>query len=74
MLGNIWEWTASSFLPYPGFVPDPYEDYSKPWFGTRKVLRGGSWITPARLIWNTWRNFYTPERNDVYAGFRTCAL
>lgn len=74
MLGNVWEWTASSFLPYPGFVPDPYEDYSKPWFGTRKVLRGGSWVTPARLVWNTWRNFYTPERNDVYAGFRTCAL
>ncbi|BAU47648.1 hypothetical protein SVA_1069 [Sulfurifustis variabilis] len=73
MLGNVWEWTASTFLPYPGFVPDPYEDYSKPWFGTRKVLRGGSWVTPARLVRNTWRNFYTPERNDVYAGFRTCA-
>lgn len=74
MLGNVWEWTASTFMPYPGFVPDPYEDYSKPWFGTRKVLRGGSWITPARLVWITWRNFYTPERNDIYAGFRTCAL
>jgi gamma-glutamyl hercynylcysteine S-oxide synthase len=74
MLGNVWEWTASTFLPYPGFSADPYKDYSEPWFGTRKVLRGGSWATPSRLMWNSWRNFFTPDRNDLYAGFRTCAL
>lgn len=74
LLGNVWEWTASDFLPYPGFTPDPYKEYSAPWFGTRKVLRGGSWATPARLLRNTWRNFFPPERNDIYAGFRTCAL
>ena len=73
MIGNIWEWTASTFAPYPGFSPDPYRDYSAPWFGTHKVLRGGSWATPARLVWNTWRNFYTPDRNDIFAGFRSCA-
>ncbi len=73
MIGNVWEWTASTFEPYPGFSPDPYRDYSEPWFGTRKVLRGGSWATPARLVWNSWRNFYTPDRNDIFAGFRTCA-
>ena len=73
MLGNVWEWTDSTFSPYPGFVPDPYADYSQPWFGTHKVLRGGSFATAARLLRNTWRNFYTPDRADVFAGFRTCA-
>ncbi len=73
MIGNVWEWTASDFLPYPGFEPDPYKDYSQPWFGTHKVLRGGCWVTRARLLRNTWRNFYTPDRRDVWAGFRTCA-
>lgn len=72
MLGNVWEWTASDFFPYPDFEPDPYKEYSAPWFGTRKVLRGGSWATPARLMRNTWRNFFPPERNDIFAGFRTC--
>ena len=73
MIGNIWEWTADNFMPYPGFTPDPYKEYSKPWFGTHKVLRGGSWATSSRLIRNTWRNFYTPDRCDIWAGFRTCA-
>jgi iron(II)-dependent oxidoreductase len=74
MMGNVWEWTASDFLPYPGFITDPYKEYSAPWFGTHKVLRGGCWATRARLLRNTWRNFYKPERRDVWAGFRTCAL
>jgi iron(II)-dependent oxidoreductase len=74
MAGNIWEWTASDFMPFPGFAPDPYQDYSQPWFGTRKVLRGGCWATSARLARPTYRNFFTPDRNDVFAGFRTCPL
>jgi iron(II)-dependent oxidoreductase len=74
MLGNVWEWTADDFLPYPGFRADPYQEYSAPWFGTHKVLRGGCWVTRARLLRNTWRNYYTPDRRDVWAGFRTCAL
>jgi len=73
MIGNVWEWTSSAFEPYPGFVSDPYREYSEPWFGTHKVLRGGSFTTPARLIANSWRNFYQPDRGDVFAGFRTCA-
>lgn len=73
MIGNVWEWTADDFLPYPGFVVDPYKEYSKPWFGTHKVLRGGCWATSSLLIRNTWRNFYTPDRRDVWSGFRTCA-
>jgi gamma-glutamyl hercynylcysteine S-oxide synthase len=74
MIGNVWEWTQSDFLPYPGFVPDPYKEYSQPWFGNHKVLRGGCWVTRARLLRNSWRNFYEPHRRDVWAGFRTCAL
>lgn len=74
MIGNVWQWTADSFGPYPGFVADPYQQYSQPWFGNHRVLRGGCFATRARLIRNTWRNFYTPERNDVFAGFRTCAI
>ncbi len=74
MVGNVWEWTASDFLPFAGFEADPYRDYSQPWFGTRKVLRGGGWATSARIARPAYRNFFTPDRNDVVAGFRTCAL
>jgi iron(II)-dependent oxidoreductase len=74
MTGNVWEWTASDFVPFAGFAADPYEDYSQPWFNTRKVLRGGSFATSARIARPSYRNFFTPERNDVIAGFRTCAL
>lgn len=73
LIGNTWEWTASTFARYPGFTIDPYAEYSEPWFGTHKVLRGGSFATTRRLVRNTFRNFYLPERNDVFAGFRTCA-
>jgi ergothioneine biosynthesis protein EgtB len=74
MIGNVWEWTASDFVPFAGFAADPYEDYSQPWFNARKVLRGGSFATSARIARPGYRNFFTPERNDVIAGFRTCAL
>ena len=74
LIGNVWEWTSSDFQPYPGFVVDPYKEYSAPWFASpHKVLRGGCWATRGRLLRNTWRNFYPPDRRDVLAGFRTCA-
>jgi iron(II)-dependent oxidoreductase len=73
LFGNVWEWTDSAFLPYPGFVADPYKEYSQPWFGDHRVLRGGCFATRSRVLRNTWRNFYTPDRRDVFAGFRTCA-
>jgi iron(II)-dependent oxidoreductase len=74
LLGNLWEWTASTFLPYPGFAPDPYAEYSQPWFGDHAVLRGGSWATRSRLVHVGFRNFYLPHRHDPFVGFRSCAL
>jgi EgtB-related family protein len=74
MIGGVWEWTATPFAPYPGFTPDPYRDYSQPWFHTHQVLRGGSFATTARIATNRYRNFYMPERSDMFAGFRTCAV
>jgi iron(II)-dependent oxidoreductase len=75
MFGNVWEWTVDAFYPFPGFIVDrPYREYSAPWFGYNKVLRGGCWATRSRLIRNTYRNFSLPHRRDIFAGFRTCAL
>ena len=74
MVGNIWEWTSTDFTAYPEFTPDPYKEYSQPWFHDHKVLRGGCWTTRSLLIRNTWRNFYQPHRRDVFGGFRTCAM
>ncbi|MEX2621637.1 MAG: selenoneine synthase SenA [Egibacteraceae bacterium] len=74
MFGNVWEWTASTFQPYPNFEQDAYRDNSWPWFAEgRKVLRGGAWATRARYVRTTYRNYFTPGRRDVLAGFRTCA-
>ena len=73
-IGHVWEWTSSAFLPYPGFVRDPYKEYSEPWFATHKVLRGASFATPPGVAHERFRNFYTPDREDIFAGFRTCAL
>ena len=73
--GQVWEWTASRFAPYAGFCADPYAEYSAPWFGGNfRVLRGGSIATAPRNIRRTWRNFYPPDRSDMFCGFRTCAL
>ncbi|HSA89233.1 MAG TPA: SUMF1/EgtB/PvdO family nonheme iron enzyme [Burkholderiales bacterium] len=70
-VGHVWEWTSSTFLPYPGFLRDPYKEYSEPWFATHKVLRGASFATPAGVSHARFRNFYTPDRGDIFAGFRT---
>jgi iron(II)-dependent oxidoreductase len=74
MIGNVWEWVADTFKPYPGFVCDPYKEYSEPHFGQKKVLKGGCWTTRSRLIRATWRNFFKAQRRNVFAGFRTAAL
>lgn len=72
--GEVWEWTASPFEPYPGFAPHPYRDYSAPWFGTRRVLRGASRATAAEMAHPRYRNFFTPDRRDIHAGFRTVSM
>ena len=72
--GDVWEWTSSIFSPYPGFIAHPYEDYSAPWFGTRQVLRGACAATQPMMKNVKYRNYFPPERDDIYAGFRTCAL
>lgn len=72
--GSVWEWTADPFAPYPGFKPGPYRDYSAPWFGDHRELRGGAFATHARLHDVRYRNFFQPARHDVFAGFRTVAL
>lgn len=71
--GSVWEWTASEFGPYPGFCADAYRDYSEPWFHTHRSVRGGSFVTPPRLAHPKFRNFYQPQRNDIFVGFRTVA-
>ena len=69
--GMAWEWLRDPFAPYPGFVPDPYRDYSQPWFHTHGELRGGGPVTDAALRRPGFRNFYLPDRRDPFAGFRT---
>jgi gamma-glutamyl hercynylcysteine S-oxide synthase len=73
MIGDVWEWTASDFLPYPGFESFPYREYSEAFFGTEyKVLRGGSWATRPGAIRNTFRNWDYPIRRQIFSGLR-CA-
>lgn len=72
--GQVWEWTASPFEPFPGFEPHAYRDYSQPWFDGRPVLKGGSFATAAFMKHPRYRNFFQPHRNDAFAGFRSCAV
>ncbi|MDX1635802.1 MAG: selenoneine synthase SenA [Marinobacter sp.] len=74
MLGTVWEWTTTQFLPYDGFCVDIYPYMSTLQFGDHKVTKGGSCATSSLLIRGTYRQAYLPQRNDVYTGFRTCAL
>jgi EgtB-related family protein len=73
MGGDVWEWTSSPFAPFAGFVPHPYRDYSQPWFDGRPVLKGASAATHPRMRHHQYRNYFTPERNDIFAGLRTVA-
>lgn len=69
--GQAWEWLREPFAPYPGFAPDPYQDYAQPWFYTHWELRGGGPVTDPQLKRPGFRNFYLPHRRDVFSGFRT---
>jgi ergothioneine biosynthesis protein EgtB len=71
--GEVWEWTSSAFAPYPGFEPHPYRDYSTPWFDGRPVLKGASFATAPRMKHPRYRNYFPADRNDIFAGLRSCA-
>jgi gamma-glutamyl hercynylcysteine S-oxide synthase len=71
--GALWEWTESPFAPYAGFAAGPYREYSAPFFGAHQVVRGASFATPPRFRAPQFRNFYQPQRDDFFVGFRTCA-
>jgi iron(II)-dependent oxidoreductase len=73
LVGEVWEWTSSDFVGYPGFRAFPYAEYSEVFFGTEyKVLRGGSWATHPSVARLTFRNWDFPIRRQIFAGFR-CA-
>lgn len=71
---SVWEWTADAFQAYPGFVPGPYREYSQPWFGNHRELRGGAFATHKRMHDPRYRNFFLAHRSDIFAGFRTVFL
>jgi gamma-glutamyl hercynylcysteine S-oxide synthase len=71
-IGDVWEWTASEFQPWPGFRAFPYPEYSEVFFGPEhRVLRGGSWATRPGAVRGTFRNWDYPIRRQIFAGFRT---
>ena len=73
MIGDVWEWTASDFQPYPGYETFPYPEYSEVFYGAEyKVLRGGCWATRPGVIRSTFRNWDYPIRRQIFSGFR-CA-
>lgn len=71
MIGDVWEWTSSDYVPYPGFAPQ-FDEYNDKWFVNQKVLRGGSFATPRLHIRSTYRNFFHPDERWMISGFR-CA-
>jgi formylglycine-generating enzyme required for sulfatase activity len=71
MIGDVWEWTTSDYVPYPGFKSD-FDEYNDKWFVGQKVLRGGSFATPQIHIRSTYRNFFYPHERWMISGFR-CA-
>ena len=71
--GDVWEWTATMFRPYPGFVAGPWGDGSVPAFGSQRVLRGASLATRFALRSARFRHFAPAHRDDGFFGFRSCA-
>jgi formylglycine-generating enzyme required for sulfatase activity len=71
MIGDVWEWTTSDYVPYPGFKSE-FDEYNDKWFVSQKILRGGSFATPQIHIRSTYRNFFYPHERWMISGFR-CA-
>jgi formylglycine-generating enzyme required for sulfatase activity len=71
MIGDVWEWTTSDYVPYPGFKSE-FDEYNDKWFVNQKVLRGGSFATPQLHIRSTYRNFFHAHERWMTSGVR-CA-
>ncbi len=69
MIGDVWEWTSSEYVLYPGFK-SRFEEYTDKWAINQKVLRGGCYVTSGKQIRNSYRNYYKPHERIVFAGFR----
>ena len=71
LIGNVWEWCQEPIYPYEGFCIDPvYREFSYPFFGFKKILRGGSWAVPDILINSRYRNAQMPDCRIQFTGFR----
>ena len=69
MIGDVWEWTSSEFMGYPGFKSG-FDEYNDKWFTNQKVLRGGSFGTPKMSIRGSYRNFFRLDERWLFSGFR----